>query len=176
MFPVKPVMTIDHTFLSSFTAYSVALMVFLEEKRECLACEGCEVSEREIHTVPLSWNLLYTTTPNPLHLSVIIPKVPYSGTPPSYGYDLEQAEEHQQHHDLLPFSTSPSSSPRLRSKSCSSQHTHSSGSLESTLSVRLLPVYHTPPSSTLKAHVSDFSTQCSCLLMPPSSITLPWAL
>jgi hypothetical protein len=39
-----------------------------------------------------------------------------------------------------------------------------------------LPVYHTPPSSTLKAHVSDFSTQCSCLLMPPSSISLPWAL
>uniref|UniRef100_A0A673ZRQ9 BCR activator of RhoGEF and GTPase n=1 Tax=Salmo trutta TaxID=8032 RepID=A0A673ZRQ9_SALTR len=58
-------------------------------------------------------------------------------TPPSYGYDLEQAEEHQQHHDLLPFSTSPSSSPRLRSKSCSSQHTHSSGSLESTLSTEL---------------------------------------
>uniref|UniRef100_A0A673ZSS8 BCR activator of RhoGEF and GTPase n=1 Tax=Salmo trutta TaxID=8032 RepID=A0A673ZSS8_SALTR len=63
--------------------------------------------------------------------------VPYSETPPSYGYDLEQAEEHQQHHDLLPFSTSPSSSPRLRSKSCSSQHTHSSGSLESTLSTEL---------------------------------------
>uniref|UniRef100_A0A8C8D5Z2 Uncharacterized protein n=1 Tax=Oncorhynchus tshawytscha TaxID=74940 RepID=A0A8C8D5Z2_ONCTS len=60
-----------------------------------------------------------------------------SGTPPSYGYDLEQAEEHQQHHDLLPFSTSPTSSPRLRSKSCSSQHTHSSGSLESTLSTEL---------------------------------------
>uniref|UniRef100_A0A8C7KJL7 BCR activator of RhoGEF and GTPase n=1 Tax=Oncorhynchus kisutch TaxID=8019 RepID=A0A8C7KJL7_ONCKI len=60
-----------------------------------------------------------------------------AGTPPSYGYDLEQAEEHQQHHDLLPFSTSPTSSPRLRSKSCSSQHTHSSGSLESTLSTEL---------------------------------------
>uniref|UniRef100_A0A4W5N7C2 BCR activator of RhoGEF and GTPase n=1 Tax=Hucho hucho TaxID=62062 RepID=A0A4W5N7C2_9TELE len=60
-----------------------------------------------------------------------------TGTPPSFGYDLEQAEEHQQHHDLLPFSTSPSSSPRLRSKSCSSQHTHSSGSLESTLSTEL---------------------------------------
>lgn len=45
MFPVKPVMTIDHTFLSSFIACSVALMVFLEEKRGCLACEVSE-SER----------------------------------------------------------------------------------------------------------------------------------
>ncbi|CAB1319621.1 unnamed protein product [Coregonus sp. 'balchen'] len=99
------------------------------EKRGCLACEGCEVRcrrEREIHTVPLS-NIFYTTTPNPLHLCVIITEAPYSGTHPSYGYDLEQAEEPQQHHDLLPFSTSPSSS-------CSSRHTHSSGSLESTLS------------------------------------------
>ncbi|KAK6313014.1 breakpoint cluster region protein-like isoform X1 [Coregonus clupeaformis] len=58
-------------------------------------------------------------------------EAPYSGTHPSYGYDLEQAEEPQQHHDLLPFSTSPSSS-------CSSRHTHSSGSLESTLSTELV--------------------------------------
>uniref|UniRef100_A0A4W5QZL2 BCR activator of RhoGEF and GTPase n=1 Tax=Hucho hucho TaxID=62062 RepID=A0A4W5QZL2_9TELE len=63
-------------------------------------------------------------------------KAPNSGTPPSYGY-LEQTEEHQQHHDLQPFSTSPSSSPRLRSKSHSSRDTHSSGSLEFTLSTEL---------------------------------------
>uniref|UniRef100_A0A8C7U828 Uncharacterized protein n=1 Tax=Oncorhynchus mykiss TaxID=8022 RepID=A0A8C7U828_ONCMY len=46
-------------------------------------------------------------------------------------------EEHQQHHDLQPFSTSPSSSPRLRSKSRSSRDTHSSGSLEFALSTEL---------------------------------------
>ncbi|CAB1321783.1 unnamed protein product [Coregonus sp. 'balchen'] len=82
---------------------------------------GDVVKESEIHAVPL-----------PEMPCCHENKAPYSGTPPSYGY-LEQTEEHQ-HHDLLPFSTSPSSSPRLRSKSRSSRDTQSSGSLESTLS------------------------------------------
>lgn len=64
-------------------------------------------------------------------------EAPYSAVPSSYGYDLEQNEDNQLHHDLLPFSTSPSSSPRLRSKSRSSRDTLSSGSLESTLSGEL---------------------------------------
>lgn len=58
-------------------------------------------------------------------------EAPYNETPPSYGYDLEPSEEHQ------PFTGSPSSSPRLRSKSRSSRDTQSSGSLESTLSGEL---------------------------------------
>ncbi|KAM6965600.1 breakpoint cluster region protein [Aplochiton taeniatus] len=62
---------------------------------------------------------------------------PYSRTPPGYNFDLEQTEEHQRHPDLLAFSGSPRSSPRLRSKSRSSRDTQSSGSLESTLSVEL---------------------------------------
>uniref|UniRef100_A0A671XKT0 BCR activator of RhoGEF and GTPase n=1 Tax=Sparus aurata TaxID=8175 RepID=A0A671XKT0_SPAAU len=44
---------------------------------------------------------------------------------------------HQPRHDPLSFTGSPSSSPRLRSKSRSSRDTQSSGSLESTLSVEL---------------------------------------
>uniref|UniRef100_A0A8C4GLZ7 Breakpoint cluster region protein n=1 Tax=Dicentrarchus labrax TaxID=13489 RepID=A0A8C4GLZ7_DICLA len=46
--------------------------------------------------------------------------------------------KHQPRHDPLSFTGSPSSSPRLRSKSRSSRDTQSSGSLESTLSVMLL--------------------------------------
>uniref|UniRef100_A0A8C4EHL9 Breakpoint cluster region protein n=1 Tax=Dicentrarchus labrax TaxID=13489 RepID=A0A8C4EHL9_DICLA len=65
-------------------------------------------------------------------------EAPYNETPPSYGYDLEHSEEHQPRHDPLSFTGSPSSSPRLRSKSRSSRDTQSSGSLESTLSVMLL--------------------------------------
>ncbi|XP_059192567.1 PH_BCR_vertebrate and RhoGAP_Bcr domain-containing protein [Centropristis striata] len=64
-------------------------------------------------------------------------EAPYNETPPSYGYDLEHSEEHQPRHDPLSFSRSPSSSPRLCSKSRSSRDTQSSGSLESTLSVEL---------------------------------------
>uniref|UniRef100_A0A4W6G7X7 BCR activator of RhoGEF and GTPase n=1 Tax=Lates calcarifer TaxID=8187 RepID=A0A4W6G7X7_LATCA len=64
-------------------------------------------------------------------------KAPYNETPPSYGYDLEHSEEHQPCHDPLSYTGSPSSSPRLRSKSRSSRDTQSSGSLESTLSVEL---------------------------------------
>ncbi|KAM9743568.1 breakpoint cluster region protein [Menidia menidia] len=62
---------------------------------------------------------------------------PYSENHPSYGYDLEQSEEHRPHHDPLSYSGSPSSSPRLRSKNRNSRDTHSSGSLESTQSVEL---------------------------------------
>ncbi|KAG7489339.1 breakpoint cluster region protein [Solea senegalensis] len=61
----------------------------------------------------------------------------YNETPLSYRYDLEQSEEHQPRHDPLSYTGSPSSSPRLRSKSRSSRDTQSSGSLESTLSVDL---------------------------------------
>ncbi|XP_031704806.1 breakpoint cluster region protein [Anarrhichthys ocellatus] len=64
-------------------------------------------------------------------------EAPYNETPPSYGYDLEHSEEHQPRHEPLSFTGSPSSSPRLRSKSRSSRDTQSSGSLESTLSVEL---------------------------------------
>ncbi|XP_018524989.1 PH_BCR_vertebrate and RhoGAP_Bcr domain-containing protein [Lates calcarifer] len=64
-------------------------------------------------------------------------EAPYNETPPSYGYDLEHSEEHQPCHDPLSYTGSPSSSPRLRSKSRSSRDTQSSGSLESTLSVEL---------------------------------------
>lgn len=64
-------------------------------------------------------------------------EAPYNENPPSYGYDLEHSEEHQPRRDPLSFAGSPSSSPRLRSKSRSSRDTQSSGSLESTLSVEL---------------------------------------
>uniref|UniRef100_A0A8D3D150 Breakpoint cluster region protein-like n=1 Tax=Scophthalmus maximus TaxID=52904 RepID=A0A8D3D150_SCOMX len=47
------------------------------------------------------------------------------------------SEVHQPCHDHLSYTGSPSSSPRLRSKSRSSRDTQSSGSLESTLSVEL---------------------------------------
>ncbi|XP_071259628.1 breakpoint cluster region protein-like isoform X2 [Salvelinus alpinus] len=106
-------------------------------KQEVLVSEASIVGVRKIGQIwPGDGNSTTssrTSHDNSLHGDL----VPYSVTPPSYGYDLEQAAEHQQHHDLLPFSTSLSSSPRLRSKSCSSQHTHSSGSLESTLSTEL---------------------------------------
>nr|XP_046242182.1 PH_BCR_vertebrate and RhoGAP_Bcr domain-containing protein isoform X2 [Scatophagus argus] len=61
----------------------------------------------------------------------------YNETPTSYGYDLEHSEENQPHHGPLSFTGSPSSSPRLRTKSQSSRDTQSTGSLESTLSVEL---------------------------------------
>ncbi|XP_042276948.1 PH_BCR_vertebrate and RhoGAP_Bcr domain-containing protein [Thunnus maccoyii] len=64
-------------------------------------------------------------------------EAPYNEAPSSYGYDLEHSEEHQPRHDPLSFTGSPSSSPRLRSKSRCSRDTQSSGSLESTLSVEL---------------------------------------
>nr|XP_019949547.1 PREDICTED: breakpoint cluster region protein [Paralichthys olivaceus] len=64
-------------------------------------------------------------------------EAPYNETPLTYGYELEHSEEHQPHHDPLSYTGSPSSSPRLRSKSRSSRDTQSSGSLESTLSVEL---------------------------------------
>ncbi|XP_053726219.1 PH_BCR_vertebrate and RhoGAP_Bcr domain-containing protein isoform X1 [Synchiropus splendidus] len=64
-------------------------------------------------------------------------EVSYSENPSAYSFDLDQSEEHQPRHDALSFSGSPSSSPRLRSKSRSSRDTQSSGSLESTLSVEL---------------------------------------
>ncbi|XP_023253490.1 breakpoint cluster region protein isoform X1 [Seriola lalandi dorsalis] len=64
-------------------------------------------------------------------------EAPYNETPPSYGYDLEHSEEHHPRHDPLSYTGSPSSSPRLRSKSRNSRDTQCSGSLESTLSVEL---------------------------------------
>uniref|UniRef100_A0A7N8YFS2 Uncharacterized protein n=1 Tax=Mastacembelus armatus TaxID=205130 RepID=A0A7N8YFS2_9TELE len=52
-------------------------------------------------------------------------------------HDNGHSEEHHPCHDPLSFTESPSSSPRLRSKTRSSHDTQSSGSLESTLSVEL---------------------------------------
>lgn len=72
------------------------------------------------------------------HCPLFLAEAPYNETPSSYGYDLERSEEHRPRHDPLSFAGSPSSSPRLRSKSRSSRDTQSSGSLESTLSVMLL--------------------------------------
>lgn len=63
-----------------------------------------------------------------------------TGTPPSYGYDADRAEEQRRHHDILPYiDDSPSSSPHLSSKSRSSRDTLSSGSLESSKSVSTVP-------------------------------------
>lgn len=60
----------------------------------------------------------------------------FSGTPPSYAYDADRAEEQRRHHDMMPYiDDSPSSSPHLSSKSRGSRDTLSSGSLESTKSV-----------------------------------------
>uniref|UniRef100_A0A8C6P3M1 BCR activator of RhoGEF and GTPase n=1 Tax=Nothobranchius furzeri TaxID=105023 RepID=A0A8C6P3M1_NOTFU len=59
----------------------------------------------------------------------------FTGTPPSYGFDADRAEEQRRHHDILPYiDDSPSSSPHLSSKSRSSRDTLSSGSLESSKS------------------------------------------
>ncbi|CDQ88368.1 unnamed protein product [Oncorhynchus mykiss] len=63
---------------------------------------------------------------------------PFTGTPPTYGYDADRAEEQRRHHDILPYiDDSPSSSPHLSSKSRSSRDTLSSGSLESSKSTEL---------------------------------------
>uniref|UniRef100_M3ZFW5 BCR activator of RhoGEF and GTPase n=1 Tax=Xiphophorus maculatus TaxID=8083 RepID=M3ZFW5_XIPMA len=60
----------------------------------------------------------------------------FTGTPPTYGYDADRAEEQRRHHDILPYiDDSPSSSPHLSSKSRSSRDTLSSGSLESSKSM-----------------------------------------
>uniref|UniRef100_A0A672SPM1 BCR activator of RhoGEF and GTPase n=1 Tax=Sinocyclocheilus grahami TaxID=75366 RepID=A0A672SPM1_SINGR len=60
------------------------------------------------------------------------------GTPPTYGYDADRAEEQRRHHDILPYiDDSPSSSPHLSSKSRSSRDTLSSGSIESSKSTEL---------------------------------------
>uniref|UniRef100_A0AAX7VBI6 BCR activator of RhoGEF and GTPase n=1 Tax=Astatotilapia calliptera TaxID=8154 RepID=A0AAX7VBI6_ASTCA len=62
----------------------------------------------------------------------------FTGTPPTYGYDADRAEEQRRHHDILPYiDDSPSSSPHLSSKSRSSRDTLSSGSLESSKSCDL---------------------------------------
>ncbi|XP_056587382.1 breakpoint cluster region protein [Triplophysa dalaica] len=64
--------------------------------------------------------------------------VPFTNTPPTYGYDADRAEEQRRHHDILPYiDDSPSSSPHLSSKSRSSRDTLSSGSLESSKSAEL---------------------------------------
>lgn len=61
-------------------------------------------------------------------------ETPYHDTSPSpYAYDLDQMDDQTQES----FPGSPSSSPRLRSKSRSSRDTQSTGSLESALSVEL---------------------------------------
>ncbi|XP_041916111.1 breakpoint cluster region protein isoform X1 [Alosa sapidissima] len=63
---------------------------------------------------------------------------PFTGTPPTYGYDADRAEEQRRHHDMMPYiDDSPSSSPHLSSKSRSSRDTLSSGSLESAKSTEL---------------------------------------
>uniref|UniRef100_A0A671NRQ7 Breakpoint cluster region protein-like n=1 Tax=Sinocyclocheilus anshuiensis TaxID=1608454 RepID=A0A671NRQ7_9TELE len=63
---------------------------------------------------------------------------PFTGTPPTYGYDADRAEEQRRHHDILPYiDDSPSSSPHLSSKSRSSRDTLSSGSIESSKSTEL---------------------------------------
>nr|XP_046172961.1 breakpoint cluster region protein-like isoform X2 [Oncorhynchus gorbuscha] len=60
---------------------------------------------------------------------------PFTGTPPTYGYDADRAEEQRRHHDILPYiDDSPSSSPHLSSKS---RDTLSSGFLESSKSTEL---------------------------------------
>lgn len=75
-------------------------------------------------------------------MSFFGPDGPFTGTPPTYGYDADRAEEQRRHHDILPYiDDSPSSSPYLSSKSRSSRDTLSSGSLESAKSVSVL--YHT---------------------------------
>ncbi|XP_015221791.2 breakpoint cluster region protein isoform X1 [Lepisosteus oculatus] len=62
----------------------------------------------------------------------------FSGTPPTYGYDADRAEEQRRHHDMMPYiDDSPSSSPHLSSKSRGSRDTLSSGSLESSKSGEL---------------------------------------
>uniref|UniRef100_A0A3P8ZV37 BCR activator of RhoGEF and GTPase n=1 Tax=Esox lucius TaxID=8010 RepID=A0A3P8ZV37_ESOLU len=62
----------------------------------------------------------------------------FTGTPPTYGYDADRAEEQRRHHEILPYiDDSPSSSPHLSSKSRSSRDTLSSGSLESSKSTEL---------------------------------------
>ena len=67
------------------------------------------------------------------------PPLPPPDGPPSYGYDVDRAEEQRRYHDILPYiDDSPSSSPHLSSKSRSSRDTLSSGSLESSKSVRVL--------------------------------------
>lgn len=66
-------------------------------------------------------------------------EVPFSETPSSYGYDPEESAPGG---DPLSYGASPPPSPRRRSKSRSSRDTQSSGSLESTLSVRTLPSFH----------------------------------
>uniref|UniRef100_A0A671S3H6 Breakpoint cluster region protein-like n=1 Tax=Sinocyclocheilus anshuiensis TaxID=1608454 RepID=A0A671S3H6_9TELE len=69
---------------------------------------------------------------------IIILYGPFTGTPPTYGYDADRAEEQRRHHDILPYiDDSPSSSPHLSSKSRSSRDTLSSGSIESSKSAEL---------------------------------------
>lgn len=71
-----------------------------------------------------------------LKLSFFSTDASFSGTPPSYAYDADRAEEQRRHHDMMPYiDDSPSSSPHLSSKSRGSRDTLSSGSLESTKSV-----------------------------------------
>lgn len=79
----------------------------------------------------------YTTSSRTSHDNSIQgdPEAPYNETLSTYGFNLEPSEEQQPASESLSFTGSPSSSPRLRSKSQSSRDTQSSGSLESTLSV-----------------------------------------
>lgn len=81
----------------------------------------------------------------------------FSGTPPTYGYDADRAEEQRRHHDILPYiDDSPSSSPHLSSKSRSSRDTLSSGSLESSKSVSAPPVPSPPGHPRNKGAVFQF--------------------
>ncbi|XP_009575988.1 PREDICTED: breakpoint cluster region protein-like, partial [Fulmarus glacialis] len=83
-------------------------------------------------------SLIKFTPPFDLYLTVTdsgFTDASFSGTPPSYAYDADRAEEQRRHHDMMPYiDDSPSSSPHLSSKSRGSRDTLSSGSLESTKS------------------------------------------
>uniref|UniRef100_A0A8C4EKG9 Breakpoint cluster region protein n=1 Tax=Dicentrarchus labrax TaxID=13489 RepID=A0A8C4EKG9_DICLA len=96
---------------------------------------------------------------------LFLTEAPYNETPPSYGYDLEHSEEHQPRHDPLSFTGSPSSSPRLRSKSRSSRDTQSSGSLESTLSEKGLEMRKWVLSGIL-ASEETYLSHLEALLIP----------
>lgn len=107
--------------------------------------------------MPLCVKLLELAVSLATHVTIVLCFFTDIDNPPSYGFDPEHCEEQQPRHDPLSFSGSPASSPRLRSKNRNSRDTQSSGSLESTQSVKLLP-----PTNQRRLSVSVSSHGCCC--------------
>uniref|UniRef100_A0AAQ4Q283 BCR activator of RhoGEF and GTPase n=1 Tax=Gasterosteus aculeatus aculeatus TaxID=481459 RepID=A0AAQ4Q283_GASAC len=94
----------------------------LNEGMDPAATQGAECQSQQPHMQETGG--LKKTLKAATHGCVFSPPPPvtdghFTGTPPTYGYDADRAEEQRRHHDILPYiDDSPSSSPHLILQCC----------------------------------------------------------